>query len=90
MSSQPDSSQGKLSGATPPAAHLTATLPRTVDENQTAGDREWYCQTCGARITIGTDGTTEYGHLRTGLESNGGPCPHHIYGGLSSPGGRDE
>ena len=32
------------------------------------GERGFWCDECGAKVTIGTDGSTEYGHF--------GDCPH--------------
>lgn len=39
-------------------------------------ERTRFCETCGRRVTIGTDGETEYGHRRAGwTHDDGDRCP---------------
>lgn len=40
----------------------------------TTSDRTRFCEYCDRRVTIGTDGQTEFGHARTRTRT-GGRCP---------------
>jgi len=55
-------------------AHLTTRRPDgSPSEFSATKSRERWCRECSQRITIGTDGSSEYGHR--------GSCAHALGGG---------